>query len=64
MWRETNVLGVYLPPLIVYMLCALVAYQPLRWLLVRLGLFRWMANPPLAEVAIYACILGLLVGCL
>lgn len=62
MWRETNFFGVFLPPLIVYMLCALAAYLPLRWLLNRLDLFRRMANPPLAGAAIYACILALLVG--
>ena len=62
MWRETNLFGVFLPPLIIYMLCALAVYLPLRWLLNRLDLFRQMANPPLAGVAIYACILALLVG--
>ncbi len=62
MWRETNLFGVFLPPLIIYMLCALAAYLPLHWLLNRLDLFRWLANPPLAVAAIYTCILALLVG--
>lgn len=61
MWRETNVLGIFLPPMIVYALCALAAYVPLRMLLTRLGLFRWTWNTPLAEAAIYTCILGILV---
>ncbi len=62
MWRETNLFGVFLPPLVIYMLAALVTYVPLHWLLNRLGLFGRMANPPLAGAAIYVCILGLLVG--
>ncbi len=62
MWRETNVFGIFLPPLLVYMAAAAVLYVPVRLLLIRLRLFRWMWNPPLAETAIYLCIVGLLVG--
>jgi hypothetical protein len=62
MWRETNLWGIYLPPLLVYMAVAAVVYVPLRLLMIRLRLFRWMWNPPLAETAIYVCIVGLLVG--
>jgi hypothetical protein len=61
MWRETNLFGIYLPPLLVYMASALALYLPVRLLLVRLGVFRWISNTPLAEGAILVCILGALV---
>ncbi len=62
MWRETNLFGIFLPPLLVYMAAALVVYVPIRLALSRLQLFRWMWNPPLAETAIYVCIVGILAG--
>ncbi len=61
MWRETNLFGIYLPPLLVYVVTALGLHVLLRLLLVRLGFFTWTWNPPLAEMSIYLCILGLLV---
>lgn len=61
MWRETNFFGVYISPLVVYMGVALLIYLPLRATLVRLGLVRWVWNPPLAEAGLYVCLLGLLV---
>ncbi len=62
MWRETNLFGVLLPPLVIYMIVALALYLLLHWVLSRFRLFRWVANPPLAGIAIYICILALLVG--
>ena len=61
MWRETNVAGVFMSPLVAYMLAALLIYLPLRFLLIRLGLDRWAWNPALAETGLYICILGVLV---
>ena len=61
MWRETNIDGVLMSPLIAYMLAALVLYMPLRWLLLRLRLDRWAWNPLLADACLYVCILGALV---
>ncbi len=61
MWRETNLFGIYLPPLLVYMAVALAMYVPVRLLLIRLRLFRWVWNPPLAEIALFVCIVGILV---
>lgn len=60
MWRETNLFGIYLPPLLTYMAVALALALLVRWIMVRLGLFRWVWNPPLAETALYVCILGAL----
>ena len=64
MWRETNIFGIYLSPLLVYMAVALLVYVILWRLLLWAGAFRWVWNPPLAELAIYLCILGALVICL
>ena len=64
MWRELDVAGVFISPLVAYMLAALLAYLPLRWLLIRLGLLRWAWNPPLAQTGLYICVLGALVALL
>ena len=64
MWRETNVAGVFLSPLVAYMLAALRIYLPPRWLLIRFGLLRWVWNPPLAETGLYVGLLGALVALL
>ena len=61
MWRETNLFGVLFSPLLVYFGAAALVYVPVRLLLVRLRLFRWMWNQPLAGTAIYVCIAGALV---
>ena len=62
MWRETNLFGIYISPLVGYALAALLVYLPLRWLLVRLRLHRWAWNPLLADAGLYVCVLGALVG--
>ena len=62
MWRETNLFGVYMSPLIAYAAAAGLIYAPLRFVAVRLRAFRWTWNPPLTEAGIYVCILGALVA--
>lgn len=61
MWRETNVAGVLMAPIVPYALLALAIYIALRPLLVRLRIQRWTWNTPLAEAGLYVCILSLLV---
>jgi protein AaeX len=61
MWRETNLFGVYISPLVAYMIAAMVVLLPVRLVLIRFGLMRWTWNPALAEAGIYLCILGALV---
>ena len=62
MWRETNIAGVFLPPLLGYMLAALLVFLPIRWFVIRFHLLSWVWNPPLAQAALYVCILGALIG--
>ena len=61
MWRETNLFGVYVSPLIVYMVAAGLIYAPLRFAAIHFRAFRWTWNPPLAEASLYVCILGFLI---
>ena len=64
MWRETNLFGVFLSPLIVYALAALAVTAAVRAVMVRARLYRWVWNPPLAEAAFYLCVLGSLIAIL
>ncbi len=64
MWRELDVGGIYMPPLLAYLAASLAVFLPLRWLLVRAHLLRWAWNPPLAEMGLFVCILGALIGLL
>jgi hypothetical protein len=59
MWRETNLLGVYISPLVAYMTAAVIIFVPLRMILARP--LRWTWNTSLAEAGIFLCILGALV---
>ncbi len=61
MWRETNIFGIYMSPLIVYSLVALLLWLPLRSAMFRLGLHRWLFNPAVAQLALYLCLLAALV---
>ncbi|WP_428486949.1 DUF1656 domain-containing protein [Rhodopila sp.] len=61
MWRETNLFGIFISPLIVYMVAAALIYLPIRFVLIRLRAFRWVWNAALTEAGIYVSILGALV---
>lgn len=61
MWRETNLFGIYMSPLVVYLLAAALLYLPVRLIAAKTQAFRWTWNPPLTEAGVYICILGLLV---
>jgi fructose-specific phosphotransferase system IIC component len=61
MLRETNVFGIFISPLVSYMFASLLLYLLLRPVLVWLRIQRWAWNVPLAETAVYVCILGALI---
>ena len=61
MWRETNIFGVYISPLLVYAMVALLLWLPIRFVLLHFRLLRWLTNPGLAHVSIYLCLLAALV---
>lgn len=50
--------GVLVDPFVRYIFLALVILIALRFVVGRLSLGRIFANPPLAEAAIYVCILA------
>jgi hypothetical protein len=53
--------GVLVDPFVRYLFLALVILIAIRFAVGRLGLRRLFANPPLAEAAVYVCILASLV---
>lgn len=61
MWRETNLFGIYMSPLIVYSLVALLLWLPLHYGMLHLRLDRWVLNPTIARLALYLCVLAALV---
>lgn len=58
---DINLGGVLVDPFVRYLFLALVILIAIRFAVGRLGLRSMFANPPLAEAAIYVCILASLV---
>jgi hypothetical protein len=61
MLSELNIAGVLFAPIVVYALAALPITLLLRTLIWRFGLAQWTWHLPLLEVALYVCVLSLLV---
>ncbi len=61
MWRETNLFGILLPPLLGYALVAFVLALLIRAALFRTPLARWFGNLALAQMTLYLGILAALV---
>jgi hypothetical protein len=55
--RDIDLGGVLVDPFVRYLLLALVILIAIRFIIGRLGLRSMFANPPLAEAALYVCIL-------
>lgn len=62
MIREVDILGVFVPPLLVYAGVAALIWQPLRIVLERLGAYRFVWHPALFNVSAYVVILAAVVG--
>jgi hypothetical protein len=60
--RDIDLGGVLLDPFVRYLFLALVILIVIRFVVGRLGLRSMFANPPLAEAALYVCILTSLIG--
>lgn len=58
MIREINIDGIFLPPLLGHLLIAAVVWLLLRWLLGKLGFYRYVWHPPLFNTALYVILLG------
>jgi hypothetical protein len=56
--HSVEFLGFYLPPLVLCAGGAIVLFVILRWLLARLGLYRFVWHRPLFNLALYVVLLG------
>lgn len=57
---EVNFAGVYLPPLLLYLIAALPVFVGTRALLTRTGVLRFVWHPGQMECAVYLAILAAL----
>ena len=55
--RDIDLGGILVDPFVRYLFLALVILIAIRFVVGRLGLRSMFANPPLAEAALYVCIL-------
>jgi len=60
--RDIDLGGVLVDPFVRYLFLALVILIAVRFVVGRLGLRSMFANPPLAEGALYVCILTSLIA--
>lgn len=60
--RDIDLGGILVAPFVRYLFFALVILMAVRFVVGRLGLRSMFANPPLAEAALYVCILVSLVA--
>ncbi|TCL72651.1 DUF1656 domain-containing protein [Rhizobium sp. BK251] len=60
-FHTVEFLGFYLPPLALWAGGALVVFAILRWLIERLGLYRFVWHRSLFNIALYALLMGGLV---
>ena len=59
--RDIDLGGILVAPFVRYLFLALVIVIAVRFVVGRLGLRSMFANPPLAEAALYVCILASLI---
>ncbi len=60
--RDIDLGGILVAPFVRYLFLALVIVIVVRFVVGRLGLRSMFANPPLAEAALYVCILASLIA--
>ena len=60
--RDIDLGGILVAPFVRYLFLALVILIAVRFVVGRLGLRSLFANPPLAEAALYVCVLVSLIA--
>jgi hypothetical protein len=60
--RDIDLRGIMVAPFVRYLFLAVVILIAVRFVVGRFGLRSMFANPPLAEAALYVCILGSLIA--
>jgi protein AaeX len=58
MIKEISLGGVYLPPMVGYLLGTALVWWLLRYAIGRLGLYRFVWHPPLFNAALYVILLS------
>jgi hypothetical protein len=58
MIKEINIDGVFLPPLLGYLLGTTLVWYLVRYLLGRVGVYRFVWHPPLFNSALYVIMLS------
>jgi hypothetical protein len=61
MLKEVDLAGVYVAPIVVYLLLATPIFLVCRWVLARLGVLAFVWHPALFEIALFGLILAILV---
>jgi hypothetical protein len=62
MLREIDLTGIYVAPIVLYLMLATLVFLPCRWLLARLGVLSFVWYPALFEIALFGVILSLVVS--
>jgi len=62
MIKEINLDGIYLPPLLGYLVGTAALWYLVRYLLDRLGVYRFVWHPPLFNTALYVMLLSAFVA--
>ena len=62
-FHNVEFLGFYLPPLLLAACAALILFAILRWLLERLGFYRFVWHRSLFNLALYVLLVGGIVYC-
>lgn len=58
---EVSLYGIYVPPLLLLALLALVLARLCNWALARVGFYRWVWHPALFDFSLFIIVLGSLV---
>jgi len=58
MLKELHILGIYLPPILLYLLLAALPWLLIRWLLTITRAYRLIWHPPLFNTALYILLLA------
>jgi hypothetical protein len=56
--RPLDFFGFFLPPLVLWLVVALVPFVVLRWILGRIGAYAFIWHRPLFDAALFVAILG------
>ena len=62
MLREIDLTGIYVAPIVLYLLLAILVFLPCRWALARLGVLSFVWHPALFEIALFGVILSIVVS--